>query len=163
MLSLPPATFELGAAASEAERRRLARFDPDAPPEARKRRWLFWTVCLPLRSVLAACAALAGTERCAPVEFVLAAYALYWGVNLLQNFARQLLRPNPDERGNFNGRVWWQELRAAHGALLCAYGGATLGRVPWAYAFALADVGLAAVAGAVYYTVEACTPYAQHL
>ena len=92
MLSLPPATFELGAAASEAERRRLARFDPDAPPEARKRRWLFWTVCLPLRSVLAACAALAGTERCAPVEFVLAAYALYWGVNLLQNFARQLLR-----------------------------------------------------------------------
>lgn len=163
MLCLSPATIELGAAASEAERRRLARFDPDAPPETRKRRWLFWTVCLPLRAVLAACSTLAATERCAPVEFVLAAYALYWGVNLLQNFARGLLRPVPDERGNFNGRVWWQWHRAAHGALLCAYAGATFGRVPWAYAFALADVGLAAVAGAVHYAIEACVPRAPRL
>ena len=135
----------------------LERFDPDAAPETRKRRWIFFTVCLPLRSVLAASSLLACIEGCAPVEFVLAAYAAWWGVNLLKNCLRQLLRPVRDERGNFNGVVWWQELRAVHGALLCAYAGTTFARVPWAFAFALADVAVAAVAGVVYYSLWACS------
>ena len=134
----------------------LERFDPDAAPETRKRRWIFWTVCLPLRSVLAACSALACIRGCAPVEFVLASYALWWGLNLLQNFLRQLLWPVPCERGNFNGKVWWQELRVVHGALLCAYAATTFARLPFAYAFAIADVAVAAVAGVVYYSLWAC-------
>jgi hypothetical protein len=129
----------------------LVRFDPDSDVEKDKRQHLFWTVCLLLRGVLAACSTLAGLERCAPVEFVLAGYAAWWGLNLLKNFATQLLRPDPEERGNFKGRVWWQPMRLVHGALLCAYAATTFARVWWAFAFALADVGMAVGAGVVYY------------
>jgi len=130
---------------------RLARFDPDSAEEQNKRQRLFWTVCLLLRGVLAACATLAGLEACAPVEHVLAGYAAWWGLSLLRNFATQLLRPNPEERGNFNGRVWWQPMRLIHGVLLCAYAATTFARIRWAFAFALADVGMAVGAGVVYY------------
>ena len=129
----------------------LACSDPDSYEEKNRRQHLFWTVCLLLRSVLAACSTFAGLERCAPVEFVLAGYAAWWGVNLLRNFARQLLWPDQEERGNFKGRVWWQEMRLVHGVLLSVYAATTFARVPWAFAFAIADVAAAAAAGAVYY------------
>ena len=139
-----------------------------------KREALFWNVCLPARAVFAASATLAEVHGGVALQVCMSLYLFSWAVGLLINFARGLAIPSlrarlehargaeredlqtelyEREHGNFGGRVWWQWYRLAHGAMLLAYAMLTLARVPYAYAWAVADVILAALAGTAHFLV----------
>jgi len=145
----------------------------------REREALFWTTCLPLRLLLAFCAAASEVGGLRSVQVAVAGYYALWGVGLLWNFSAAACvlprvaraaaeagdaeaaeaasaRVERAQHGNFGGRVWWQWARPVHAALLLAFAASTFAapRPPLpAFSFLVADVSVAAVAGGTYYSL----------
>ena len=96
MLSLTPATPRARRRRCRGRAPALARFDPDAPPETRSAAGSSGPFCLPLRADVRARARRSRPSSAAPRRVCARGLRdLRWGVNLLQNFARGLLRPFP--------------------------------------------------------------------
>ena len=89
----------------------------------RRRRRLFWLVCLPTRALVAVVAAVlpsSARQFLAIPAFLVAA-----------GFLACVARSAP--RGAFGGYVWWAWARPLHAALYATYGGLALARSDYAW------------------------------
>lgn len=150
--------------------------DTDAEREA-----LFWTTCLPLRALLAFCAAAAEGEGARLVTAGIAVYYAAWGVGMAANFVRSgwaerraaaagregdgegeaaaeaARRAHKLRHGNFGGLVWWQRLRPVHAVLLIAFSATALPPLALPFPssfFLLLDFAVACVSGGTYFSLR---------
>lgn len=129
---------------------------------ARKRAFLFWTFCIPLRAFVVSLAIVARINAYEGVELLVAVYASYVAIGLLRKFLEKALEPclvsrypsivERNRYGNFGGVVWWQYHRLVHVALLTTYALLVFrNNAQIAYYFLIADLVYACAAGASHY------------
>ena len=118
----------------------------------RGRFWLFWGVCIPLRTAWAALCVVAATQRLEWLNYGIASLmlvnTLHWLTVLWRAFRGRYTE------GGFGGPVWWGHVRVVHIALWMVACVATFAQQVWAGWWMVADVAIGAIAGFLYHGFE---------
>jgi hypothetical protein len=117
-------------------------------PDDAQRRFLFWSVCIPVRVAIAVATLVVGylVPRWLPL---VAVYATATAHGFAYNAALTLA--GRKTHGGLGGLVWWADVRWVHIATWSATAALAFARVPWAGGVLVADALVGVGAGAWHF------------